>query len=156
MPGSYARGTTTTPAASRAEIERTLVRFGAREYAFIVQADSAAVVFRVSDRQVRFAMMMPDFNERRFKLTEARQLRRSAPEQRRLWEQACAERWRALAAGIKAKFAMVEAGITTVEEEFLAHTVMPDGRTVGQHALPAVARAIADNEMPALLMGPVS
>lgn len=153
MPGNYAQGTDVNSAGSKAEIERTLMRFGASHTAMISEPESASVVFRYADRQVRFTMPMPDRNERRFKFTEARGLPLSAERREAVYEQAVRERWRALAAGIKAKFAMIEAKITTFEEEFMAHTVMPDGQTVGQYALPMVAKAIAENDMPALTAG---
>jgi hypothetical protein len=35
----------------------------------------------------------------------------------------------------------VAAGITTFEEEFLPHTVLPSGRTVAEDVLPAIAHA---------------
>src|SRR5262245_44396717 len=67
------------------------------------------------------------------------------------WEQACRQRWRALALAIKAKLEAVESGIATFEEEFLAYVVMPDGQTVGQHVLPNVERAYSTGQMPPLL-----
>ncbi|HWF01594.1 MAG TPA: hypothetical protein VG248_17460 [Caulobacteraceae bacterium] len=51
-------------------------------------------------------------------------------------EQACRQKWRALALVIKAKLEAVSAGITTVEDEFLAQTMMGDGRTVGEVVQP--------------------
>ena len=42
-------------------------------------------------------------------------------------------------------------GITTLEEEFLAHMVLPDGQTVGQWLLPQVADAYDTHQMPPML-----
>jgi len=70
------------------------------------------------------------------------------------WEQACRQRWRALNLAILAKLEAVEAGITTFEEEFLAHLVLPNGKTVGQWAVPAVGKALSDGKMPPLLSLP--
>ena len=61
------------------------------------------------------------------------------------------QRWRALALVIKAKLEAVETGITGFDEEFLAHVVMPDGKTVGDHLLPQVDAAYKSGKMPALL-----
>lgn len=39
------------------------------------------------------------------------------------------------------------------ESEFLAHIVLPDGSTVGDHTIPAVAAAYASGTVPAMLPG---
>src|ERR1700742_4622042 len=98
MPGNYAKGT---------EIERTLTRFGCNEFAYMLSGAGAAVVFTYRDRQVRFVMKLPDRKELRFNFTEARRLPVPPERHEALYEQAVRERWRALAAGIKAKLAMV-------------------------------------------------
>ena len=67
------------------------------------------------------------------------------------WEQACRQRWRALALVIKAKLEAVESGITTFEDEFLAHIVMPDGQTVATHIKPRIAEAYEGGRMLALM-----
>ena len=53
---------------------------------------------------------------------------------------------------IKAKLEAVESGISVFEEEFLAHLVMPDGKTVGQSILPQVEAAYQTGKMPSLLL----
>ena len=57
---------------------------------------------------------------------------RTAADQQSAWEQACRQRWRALLLIIRAKLEAAEAGISTLETEFLANIVLPDGRTAGQ------------------------
>ncbi len=57
------------------------------------------------------------------------------------WDQACRQRWRALALLVKAKLEAVESGIVSFEEEFLAHVVLPDGSTVYQAAKGGIAIA---------------
>ena len=52
---------------------------------------------------------------------------------------------------IKAKLEAVESGISIFEEEFLAHLVLPDGKTVGQFMLPQVEAAYETGKMPKLL-----
>jgi hypothetical protein len=63
-------------------------------------------------------------------------------------------RWRCLALVIKAKLEAVESGITTFEDEFLAHIMMPDGQTVGQHVRPNIASAYEQRSMVPLLPPP--
>jgi hypothetical protein len=70
--------------------------------------------------------------------------------------QACRQRWRALALVIKAKLEAVESGITTFEDEFLAHIVMPDGKRVADHVKPTIARVYDGGQMLPLLPPPAN
>ena len=147
----YASATTVSVERSRAEIERILVRYGADQ--FLYARDDVASVeilgFRSHSRQVKFGLPMPQLSSFRFTLGKG--LVRSETAQEKAWEQAKRQRWRALALAIKAKLEIVEAGITTFEEEFLPHLVLPTGETVGSWILPQVAAAYDSGEMPALL-----
>ena len=67
------------------------------------------------------------------------------------WQQACRQRWRALALVIKAKLEAVETGIATFEQEFLAYIVLPNGQSVGDTAIPAIEAAAAGKDLPPLL-----
>ncbi len=58
-------------------------------------------------------------------------------------------RWLALV--IKAKLEAVESGITMFEEEFLAHIVLPDGKTAGEHVIPAIESSYQTGKVKALL-----
>lgn len=71
-------------------------------------------------------------------------------------EQSARAIWRALFLSVKAKLVSVESKIETFEEAFLAHIVMPDGKTVAQHTGQAIADAYAEGRMnrPLLLEGP--
>lgn len=149
----YAANTAVASEASRAEIERTLRRYGATEFAYGWKADRAVIGFAMADRHVRFELPLPDRNARRFTHTPTRGTPRSAEAQEREYEQAVRQSWRALALVIKAKLEAVDAGITTVEQEFLAHIVLPDGSTVGQWAAPQLAEVYGSRQMPQLLPG---
>lgn len=48
-------------------------------------------------------------------------------------------KWRALLLVIKAKLEAVHQGISSLEREFLADTIMPDGQTVAEWAEPQLA-----------------
>ena len=54
---------------------------------------------------------------------------------------------------IRAKLEAVEAGITTIEQEFLADMVMPGDVTVGEALLPRLDDALNTGRMPDLLPG---
>lgn len=149
----YASETTVTVAASKAEIERIVERYGANGFMSAWQSDQAVIAFAMASRQVRFTLTMPKRDEERF----TTYLRGSVPYYReesaatKLWEQACRQKWRALALVIKAKLEAVESGITVFEDEFLAHIVLPGGKTVGEETRPMIAHAYATGQLQPLL-----
>ena len=150
MATRYAEKTTVSTEKSRLEIERTLKRYGAISFAYGSDATRATIGFTIENRMVRFTLPLPDKNAREF-THHSRGLRtRSAREA--AYEQSCRQCWRALNLVIKAKLEAVAAGITTVEDEFLAHTVLPDGSTFGEWAKPQVDKAYEIGEMPSSLM----
>lgn len=104
----FAADTSVSSEASRAEIERTLARYGASSFMY-------------------------------------------GWEDTKEWEQACRQKWRALALVVKAKLEAVESGISEFEEEFLAHIVLPDGQTVGRWMQPQIADAYGSGKMPPML-----
>lgn len=148
----YAAETSVAQDRSRAEIEATLKRYGATSFMYASEATAAMIGFRIKDRMVKFVLPMPDPKSREFTHTPARGTLRSPAEAEKAWEQAGRQRWRALALVIKAKLEAVAAGITTIEDEFLAHTVLPDGSTVGQFMQPQLAIAYEQGSMPTTLL----
>jgi hypothetical protein len=129
---TYAKRTIVPADKTRLEIERTLTRYGAKRFAYFTEAERSIIVFEASDRRIRFDL----------------------PMRKDMTDQALRSRWRGLLLCVKAKLESVEAGIETFEEAFLAHVVLPDGLTVGQHTKPAIADAYAGKDMPALLPAP--
>lgn len=150
----YASTTNVSVEKSRMEIERTLARYGADAFAYFSEGHRAMVAFRIAGRQIKFILTLPERNRREF--THHSKGPRTPDAALAQWEQACRQRWRALALVIKAKLEAVAAGITTIEDEFLAHTVLPDGSTVGEWARPHLALAYEQGAMPSalLLTGP--
>lgn len=151
---SYAENTSVSTEKSRAEIERTLSKYGADSFMYGWDAQRAIVGFQAAGRHIKFVVEMPSRDERDF--THHSRGRRTAEAAHQKWEQACRQRWRALALVIKAKLEAVEAGISEFEAEFLANIVLPDGSTVGQWAAPQIEQVYATGTMPALLpaLGP--
>lgn len=145
----YAEGTTVPEETSRADIERTLRQYGAARFGYQYDDDRAAIAFELCGRRIVFYMPLPteaDVDE-----TESGK-KRLAQHIAKALEQERRRRWRALFIMIKAKLEAVETGIVTFEEEFLPHTIMPDGRTVAEHVNPAVALAYQSGKMPAGLL----
>lgn len=157
----YASETTVTAEQSRVDIERVLARYGAEAFAYSSEPRGASVGFRMSGRFVRFDLPLPDRNDPAFTHVNKGAVGvqpRTAVSAQKAWDQAARQRWRALLLIIKAKLEAVEAGVTTVEDEFLAHTVLPDGRTFGDYAKPEIDRIYIEGGMPTPLMltGPKS
>ena len=142
MSGAFAKGTTVQAEKSRMEIEQTLMRYGATGFAFASEGERHRVEFVAHARRVRFDVRLPALSS--FTSWGRRSAKdRQADEVRRLW--------RALLLAIKAKLEVVESGMAIFEEEFMANIVMPDGRTVGQHAMPAITKAYESGRVVALL-----
>jgi hypothetical protein len=134
----YAQDTSVSSDRSRAEIERTLSRYGAQQFMYGWDQDSALVGFVARGRQVRFLLPLPDRNDREFTHTPTRGTRRSDSQIETAYEQAVRQRWRALALVIKAKLEAVEAEIVSFDEEFGMHFMLPNGKTVGEAILPQI------------------
>lgn len=147
----YASNTLVSSDKSKAEIERTLTRYGADHFAYGWNGDNAMIGFRKDERFVRFILPLPDKNNREFTHTPGRDGERHPDNALKAWEQATRQRWRALALVIKAKLEAVESEITTFEEEFLAHIVLPGGRTVGQAFIPQIGEIYKTKKIPSLL-----
>lgn len=147
----YAEATTVASQQSRAEIERTLRRYGADAFMYFEEPGRAAIAFRARGRHIRFLLPMPEPQSREFVYTPVRRQRRSSEAQREAYEQATRQRWRALALVIKAKLEAVAAGISLFEDEFLANIVLPDGSTVGDFMRPQIESAYDSGRMPPLL-----
>lgn len=141
----YAADTDVSVDRSRAELERTLDRYGATEFLYGRNGSAVMVVFGMRGRQVRFVVSMPDRHDEDFTTYEARgrPAKRTEGEAEKRWEQACRQRWRALNLVVKAKLEAVEAGIGTFDEEFLAYLLVPGAEhtTVGQVAIPQLDAA---------------
>lgn len=119
---------------SRDEIERVLRKYGATAFMYGADQEAAIVGFQAQDRNVRFRLPMPSR-----KLSE------------KDFAQAERQRWRALLLCIKAKLEAVASGITTFEDEFLAHIVLPGNVTVGEAIKSKVAIAYREGHVGGLL-----
>lgn len=155
---TYAKDTDVSVAKSRAEIEGLIIRYGATSTAFMNGPGRAMIAFEAKGRRILFELPLPDQNDKRFThvlLGRSSTPTRRAPEKAmEVWEQACRQRWRALALVIKAKLEAVETGISQFEDEFMANIVMPDGQTVSAHVRPKIAAAYESGTMVPLLPAP--
>ncbi|KTS02523.1 hypothetical protein SB2_25585 [Methylobacterium radiotolerans] len=131
----YAENTKVPTAQSRAQIETMLKKAGANRIITMDDALEATVAFMLAGRLIRLRIEIPG---------DASDQRRRAI-------------WRAIGLVVKAKIEAVAQGITTVEQEWLAHVVLPDGSTVGDWVEPQLQVAYDTGRMPVeplLLEGP--
>lgn len=149
----FAEKTDVSASRSRDEIERTLERYGADQFLYGWQEASAVLGFRMNGRHIKFVLPLPSRDDEAFNIYLRGSVRyqRESEQALKLWEQATRQRWRALSLVVKAKLEAVETGITTFDDEFLAHIVLPNGATAGEWLKPQVEDAYRLGTMPALL-----
>lgn len=148
---AYAEKTTVSVARTKENIEELVQTHGAEQFVSGYKANMAVIGFTMSGRQIRFLLPLPDKSAKEFWYTPGRGQRRADDAAHTAWEQACRSRWRALYLIVKAKLEAVEAGISTVEREFLYDIVLPDGRTAGEWIAPQIEMAYQTGQMPAML-----
>ncbi|HMJ86477.1 MAG TPA: hypothetical protein VK504_25040 [Vicinamibacterales bacterium] len=136
---TFAESTEVPVERTKIEIEKLVVdKHKAEAYMTGHQTNPPRVViqFKMRDRLIRFELPVPAPDGRR----NEKQL-----------AQATRTRWRALLLIIKAKLEAVENGVTTFEEEFLAHIVMPGDKTIGQYVIPQIGGAYSTGKLPRML-----
>lgn len=154
----YASSTSVSVERSRAEIERMVSVAGAGQFmaAFDNEKGTAIIGWTMNGRMVRMGIPLPDSTEERFNYRKttygyASKIQLPPEATRKLYDQACRSRWRAVLLIIKAKFEAIDSGISTLEREFLADVVMADGTTIGEWAAPQLEEMYASKRMPTLL-----
>ena len=156
----YACQTTVPVEKSRAEIEQIACRYGADKFLSGWTTDEAVIGFRIQQLYVRFVLPIPKKTDPRFAFKKDRwgfERKRSEAAASKEWDQETRRRWRALLLAIKAKLEAVESGISTIENEFLAFTVLANDQTFGQWIQPHLEQLRTQRE-PSLprLMAPVT
>lgn len=146
--GTYAAETAVTPEKSRSEIERTLERYGASDFGYMVTGTSAQVAFKVGEHTVRMRLELPPVSA--FTSTETGRSRAGVAATNAR-EKAVRQRWRALALAVKAKLEVIDSGLATFEEEWFAYLVLPGGGTVFEQAAEQYRASIATGRSVPLL-----
>ena len=137
----YAKNTTVSADRSKAEIERTLIRYGVDEFFYGRSATTgAAIGFTFKGRAIKLDVPLPDRQEYKANKTGDAN-----------WEKECRRVWRVLLLWIKANLEVVDLGRITFEDIFLAQTCLPDGSTVGQTIQEKINVMATDGRMPKLL-----
>lgn len=120
----YAADTKVPVIQSRAEIERTLVRYGCDAFVSGWSGDGAMVQFGYKGRNVKVSVPYPK------NVSGAK------------YDKAQRQRWRVLLLLVKAQLEAVESGLMPFEEAFLAWMVLQDGKTVMETMLPQLPPAV--------------
>lgn len=137
----YAQGTTVGVDVTQQEISSTLRRYGADGVVVGWEGRRAILRFRFGRRVMRFDLVLPAPDDPAFARTPSGRARRSAAEAKAAYEAEVRRVWRVLLMVIKAKLEVVQLGLTTVEEEFLAYLELPDGTTAGARVIQEFDRA---------------
>ena len=147
---AYAENTSVPVEKTRAEIERLLSRHHCTKFLAGVdhEAHRATVQFQAHGRIVKFDIALPDPEDPKYKRIKGSYLERNASGVVKVVDQETRTRWRALLLVVKAKLEAVESQIATFEDEFLAHTVLPNQQTVAEYIGPMVDEVYATGRMP--------
>lgn len=145
----YAADTSVSTTRSIGEIQETLDRYGASQFAFIKNTDGAMIAFEYRGRRVRFSVPLPRIED--FKTTEGGRSRRSPDAIRAAYEQSQRQRFRALLLVIKSKLESIESGIETFDQAFMAQMLMPGNQTVSDWLVPRLSEIYETGQLPPLL-----
>jgi len=126
---AYAAKTDVSEHVTQAEIKGLLMKAGASAYGTMDEPGRSMIAFQLNNRRIRFTVPLPNLNDPEIAFTPSKKIRNKA-EAQSAYNQVIRSRWRALLLCIKAKIEAVEVGISSFDEEFLAHVVTPGGKTV--------------------------
>jgi hypothetical protein len=155
--GKYAAGTSISIAKSRADIERFLARHKATGFMYGEQGGVAMIAFELEGRRYRMDLRYPPLSS--FENLGTNQYTARMSQQERMvaaQEKEKLRLWRGLVLLVKAKLEAVSSGITTLEEELLSYTIMPNNQTVGEWLEPQLKEVYRTGKMPPLIPGLVT
>lgn len=138
----YAEQTSVPVSRSRAEIEDVLNKHGATRIVSGLDAvTGGGIMFEYKSRAIKLGVPYPKREKYADNTTGTKH-----------YEQEIRRRWRVLLIALKAKLEMVEIGLSSFEDEFLAQTCLPGNITVGQWIQPQIVECIESNQMPKALL----
>ncbi len=149
----FAADTTVQASRTKQELDELLARHGATQRGLFEEAGRGVCIFTMAGRQIRLQIKLPTIN------TDPKQPPRGwygwSGKQRSEWAAKQAEQegratWRRLLLVTKAKLELVHDG-NSIEREFLADVVLPDGRTVHEALGPQLDESYRNGEVPKLL-----
>ncbi len=135
---AYAQNTAVPVERSRAEIERTLAKYGATRFGTMMEPTGASIYFEVNGRQIQLRVPMPPRDDKQFTRGHRSSWRAvSTTERDKRYEQEFRRRWRVLLITVKSLLEAVDSKVLTFDQAFLAHVVIPGtAKTVGDALVP--------------------
>lgn len=149
----YAQGTTIAVSQTINDIHALLVKFGIKEFGQMAVDGMQVMVFRREGVNYKIDVPYPDPDDCRITHTPNSGQIRTKSQQKSFYDKEVQRRMRALLLVIKAKLVAVEEEIVSFESEFLSYAVMSDGRTLMEHARPALESAGSGGPMMLALPG---
>ena len=148
----FAEGTRVAVETTRSDIERLLRVYGADAVVIGWDGPLSTIAFRLQGRHVKYTVVRPDRSD-----TVVTHYPSGKPRPPHAISEAIAaehrRRWRALLLIVKAKLELVASGDADFEDEFLAHTMLPDGSTVRDWIGPQIDETYRTGRMPSLVPG---
>ncbi len=150
-PRRYAEGTDVSAERSRAELETMLRKHGATEFGTYATEKETIFQCRIKGVMLRNVIQFPTAGDIQ------RGPRDKPADVERKREAELRRRWRALVLVTKAKLEIVASGGSSIEREFMAELLLPNGQTLGEAFIPRLADVYTKGTMPSftkLLLGP--
>lgn len=125
--GRYAEGTTVSVNNSRAELTSIMMKHGVLKFGWMWDNSTGTdqLLFEIAGGQYRIDITKPTVDEIYQRFPNHRDTDSKI-------EQEHKRRWRAAVLLLKAKLEFVDSGDTTLEREFLAYRLLPNGKTLEQ------------------------
>ena len=122
----YAAKTSVPVDRSRAELERTLERYGCEAFGYLNKQGAYTIQFEYAGRVIRLGVQAGETDQ------ETRQ------------------RWRVLLLWVKATLESIEVGLQDFETAFALHTALPNGETLAEKIVPELQRLSEGGKLPLL------
>lgn len=152
---SYAENTQVPIERSRAEIESTLRKFGARKIMTLLddELNTSLVGFEINNISYKIKIPMPDPNDPDFRKTPTGRRRKSTQTVNNEYIQEAKRRWRSLQIYIKAILIASDDKIIQLETMLMPFIILPDGLTVSETIIPQLEKAFKDGSLHVKLLG---
>ncbi len=111
---------------SRAELERTLERYGCEAFGYLNRRGSHTIQFEYGGRAIRLGVLADED------------------------PQVTRQRWRVLLLWVKATLESIEVGLQDFDTAFALHTALPNGETLAQKIVPELQRLAEGGKLPLL------
>ncbi len=154
----YASRTEVPAERTRMQLDQLLEKHGATQRGLISDDahGRAGVMFTIDGRQIRLEMTIPSVSQLLAPKPKPRGWDIWYEPKRQAWakkqhEQLMRSRWRALLLVTKAKLEVIAEGLSSIEAEFLAGLVLPNGCTVGAQIGAQIQEAYLTGTVPPLL-----